>query len=59
MHVFEIYQGMDQKFYWRCRRNRRIVADGSEGYATRANARRAIRRLPLGPIGLKWTIMYK
>lgn len=35
-------------FYWRARdKNGKIVADGSQAYSTRSNARRAARRIGL------------
>lgn len=43
----EVFAGLGG-FYWRARdRNRKIVADGSEAYSTRSNARRAARRIGL------------
>jgi uncharacterized protein YegP (UPF0339 family) len=45
MNVF-IYEGRDGLFYWRMKsRNHKVIADGSEGYSTRSNARRAAKRL--------------
>lgn len=45
-HKFEIFAGR-AGHYWRliAKANKKIVADGSEGYATRSNTRRAVRRL--------------
>jgi uncharacterized protein YegP (UPF0339 family) len=48
MHQYEISRGLNGTgFYWRlrCLNNRNIVADGSEPYSTKSNARRAVRRL--------------
>ncbi len=43
---FATYRGRDGQFYWRLKaRNGRIIADGSQGYASRSNAVRAVRRL--------------
>lgn len=43
---FEIYGvHIEGRWYWRLRRNGRIVADGSEAYATKASAVRAVRAL--------------
>lgn len=53
---FEIYESLiywnedmrqgDYKWFWRLRaRNGRIVADGAEGYASKAGVRRAVWRL--------------
>ena len=43
--MIEIYQGADKKWYWRFRAgNGRIIADGSEGYSRKYNARRAFAR---------------
>lgn len=49
---FEIYQGnakwlgAPRLWYWRLvAGNGKIVADGSEGYASKSNARRAVRTL--------------
>lgn len=40
---FEIYQDKKKDYRWRARaRNGRIVADGSEGYASRSNVYRAL-----------------
>lgn len=47
MNTFKVYQGMDRKWYWQLRKNGRIIADGAEGYATKSNARRAIRLMVL------------
>lgn len=42
-----IYKALDG-WRWRIKgRNGRIVADGAEAYASLANARRAVRNLPL------------
>lgn len=49
--VIEVYQGIagpvevpGTQWYWRLRApNNKVVADGAEGYAKRANARRAAR----------------
>lgn len=45
--TFKSMSGAKQPFYVRIRntRNRNIVADGAEGFATRANAKRAAKRL--------------
>jgi uncharacterized protein YegP (UPF0339 family) len=41
----EVYSGRTG-YYWRARdRNGHIVADGSEAYSTRSNARRAARSI--------------
>ena len=41
----EVYAGR-AGFYWRARdKNGKIVADGSEPYSTRSNARRAARKI--------------
>lgn len=61
---FEIYQekpGLMQStlalptdWRWRLRaRNGRIVADGSEGYATKAGVKKAIRRI-CSEFGFSW-----
>lgn len=43
--MIEIYQGADKKWYWRfSAANGRIIADGSEGYASKYNAKRAWAR---------------
>jgi uncharacterized protein YegP (UPF0339 family) len=42
----EVFPGAMGEFYWRARdKNGLIVADGSQGYSTRSNARRAARRI--------------
>lgn len=42
----ELYQDNAGQWRWRiCARNGNIMADGAEGYATRSNARRALRSL--------------
>ena len=43
---FEIYQDKQGKWRWRLQaRNGRIVADSGQGYASKRNATRAVRRL--------------
>lgn len=43
---FEILRGRRGGYYWRLRaRNGKIIADGSEQYANRSNAIRALRRV--------------
>ena len=47
-HVYTIkpYRGEDFKWYWRMvATNGRVVADGSEGYNSKANCERAIKRI--------------
>ncbi len=45
-NTFEIYPGKNKKFFWRLRAaNRLVVADGSQGYASRGNALRGARRV--------------
>ena len=45
MH-FQIYRGADGLYYWRLRAaNNEIVADGSEGYASKRNVMRAVGKL--------------
>lgn len=47
----EVYPGPRGGFYWRLRdKNGQIVADGSESYSTRSNARRAARAVGRGII---------
>lgn len=43
----ELYQGESGKWFWRlrCMANRKIVADGSQGYSDVSGVRRAVRRL--------------
>jgi uncharacterized protein YegP (UPF0339 family) len=42
---FEYYKGKNGDWYWRIRaRNNRIIADGSEGYKTKAGVRKAMER---------------
>lgn len=47
-HAMKVYQGKGGLFYWRLRqvRNRKIVMDGSQGYASEYNVHRAIKKLP-------------
>lgn len=47
MTKIEIFMGFDEQWYWRARntRNARIVATGAEGYVSKSNAKRAVRRL--------------
>lgn len=46
MMITEIYQDAAGEWRWRLRAgNRRIVADGAEGYKTKAGAERAWRRV--------------
>lgn len=43
---FEFFQSENGLWYWRLRaRNKNIVATGGEGYATKSNAKRAVKRL--------------
>lgn len=46
-HRIEVYESHRGGFYWRARhiKTHKIVADGSEPYSTRSNARRAARRI--------------
>jgi hypothetical protein len=46
-HRIEVYEGDRGGFFWRARHiaTMKIVADGSEPYSTRSNARRAARRI--------------
>lgn len=43
----EIYQGADGQWYWRGRntRNHKITVTGGEGYVSKSNAKRAVRRI--------------
>ena len=42
----EFYKGADGKWYWRVKaRNGEVIADGSEGYASLGNVKRAYARL--------------
>jgi hypothetical protein len=46
-HRIEVIEGKDGDHYWRARhlKTSKIVADGSQGYSTPSNARRAARRI--------------
>lgn len=45
MITFIVHRGRDGNYYWRgVSANGKVVADGGEGYSTRQNARRAVRR---------------
>lgn len=46
-HKIEVFPGKNDEWYWRARHHRtsKIVADGSQGYSTASNARRAARRI--------------
>jgi hypothetical protein len=50
-HEIEVFEGRRGGFYWRARftgkgpLTNKIIADGSEPYSTRSNARRAARRI--------------
>lgn len=46
-HQIEVFEGERGGFFWRARHMRTymIIADGSESYSTRSNARRAARRI--------------
>jgi hypothetical protein len=46
-HRIEVYEGIRGGFFWRARhlKTSKIIADGSEPYSTRSNARRAARRI--------------
>lgn len=49
-YTFIIYESAQDGWFWRCRhRNGHIVADGAEGYASKAKLRRALKNL-LGAI---------
>jgi uncharacterized protein YegP (UPF0339 family) len=40
------YQGEDSQWYWRMlASNKKVVADGSEGYSSKSNLLRAVKRL--------------
>lgn len=40
------YQGQDNQWYWRLlASNKKIVADGSEGYSSKSNLLRAVKKL--------------
>jgi uncharacterized protein YegP (UPF0339 family) len=42
----EFYEGTDGKWYWRIvASNGRVIADGSEGYHSESNAKRAFARV--------------
>jgi uncharacterized protein YegP (UPF0339 family) len=42
----EVYRGKDKKWYWRMRAgNGKIVADGSQGYASKAGGEKAAKKL--------------
>lgn len=44
--VFEVYQGSDDKWYWRLRAvNNKIIATGGEGYQTQGGAEEGVFRL--------------
>jgi uncharacterized protein YegP (UPF0339 family) len=43
----EIYQGITDQWYWRLRVKGRIKADGSEGYASKSNVKRALKSIGL------------
>ncbi|WP_158589418.1 YegP family protein [Halococcus sp. IIIV-5B] len=44
--TFEYYEGSDRDYYWRLREsNGKIVADGSEGYSSESNVKRAIENV--------------
>lgn len=44
----EFFEGVDGKFYWRHRHwNGNITMTGGEGYSTKSNCRRAIRKAGL------------
>jgi len=46
MSKFEIYQGSDKLWYGRLKANNgRIVLDLSEGYASKGNVRKAVKRV--------------
>jgi uncharacterized protein YegP (UPF0339 family) len=46
VRTLHVYKGEDGQFYIRIRsKNREKVGDLAEGYATRANARRALRAM--------------
>lgn len=43
---FEIYEGSDGDYYWRLQDgNGEIVADGSEGYSSKSNAKDAVENV--------------
>lgn len=46
-HRIEVFEGNRGGFFWRARHisTSKIVADGSQPYSTRSNARRAARRI--------------
>ena len=48
---FEVYQGRNKKWYWRCYSgNGRIIADGGQGYNSERAAKVAVLKLVNGII---------
>lgn len=53
-NVLSVRPGRDGQFYWHIKAaNGKVVADGSEGYANKGNARRAARRFIAVPLVLE------
>jgi uncharacterized protein YegP (UPF0339 family) len=54
MYKFEVYESESQpgQWYWRlrCLDNGKIVADSAEAYASKWNAKRAVRKLTRTPL---------
>lgn len=47
MYKFEVYQDAKGEWRWRFEYNNTIMADSAEGYASKRNAKRALRWLGL------------
>lgn len=49
MYTFEIYKDKRNEFRWRFtsgnKKNKKIIADSGEGYASKGNCTRAVKRL--------------
>lgn len=41
---FEVFRGQNGRWYWHATVDGRIIADSGQGYATKWNAKRALRR---------------
>lgn len=40
------YEGQDNQWYWRLlASNKKVIADGSEGYSSKSNVLRAVKKL--------------
>jgi uncharacterized protein YegP (UPF0339 family) len=54
--IVKVYRAKSGRWHWnmRSRGNRRVIMDSAEGYASKANAVRAVYRAPLAWVEIGW-----